>query len=95
MRGTKTIRTGEYMKRSIRFKHYITFFKHMRDNPDVSIKQLCNELQMGRNVVIRVFKQANKENMIIKTRIPETSIELFNLTDKGIEWIRDRDEIEV
>jgi DNA-binding MarR family transcriptional regulator len=53
----------------------------------VSVKQMCNDLNVGRNIVIRVLKQAEKEEMITRERIPETNIELIILTDKGKEWI--------
>lgn len=93
MRGTKTIKTGDFMKKSIRFKYFKLFFgyisKYVIIDGGVSVKQMCTDLDVGRNIVIRVLKQAEKEEMITRSRIPETNIELINLTDKGKEWIRD------
>lgn len=91
MRGTKTIKTGDFMKRPIRIKYFKLFFGYISKNimidGGVSVKQMCNDLNVGRNIVIRVLKQAEKEEMITRERIPETNIELIILTDKGKEWI--------
>lgn len=87
MRGTKVIRTGDFMKPAVRVKYFNLFFGYMLKNSEVSVKQVCNDIGVGRNIVIRVLKQADKEGMITRERIPETNIELINLTDKGKEWI--------
>ena len=88
MRGTKIIRDGSFMKPLIRLKHFTNFFGYMKTYEEgVSVKQLCNNLKVGRNVVIRVLKQAEKEEMITRNRIEETNIELIFLTTKGKHWI--------
>jgi DNA-binding transcriptional regulator LsrR (DeoR family) len=76
------------MKPIIRLKHFTNFFNYMINyDTGVSVKQLCNELNIGRNVVIRVLKQAEKEEMITRIKIDETNIELITLTDKAKKWI--------
>ena len=90
MRGTKVIPKGSFMKVTTRYKLFKLFFTYMVEHMDgVTSKQLCNDLNIGRNMVIRFIKQATNEDMITRTNIDGTNINLIKLTHKGINWISD------
>ena len=90
MRGTKVIPKGSFMKVTTRYKLFKLFFTYMVEHMDgVTSKQLCNDLNIGRNMVIRFIKQATIEEMITRTNIDGTNINLIKLTHKGINWISD------